>query len=99
VRHRDIPPDSIWGDGDPEGIRQGGAEEIENAARAAARLGAKFVIGFTGSSIWKYVAMSRPLEGAPGALAFMREHAIQAPAAAFDAAFSVKNVKKENTND
>jgi hypothetical protein len=96
VRQRGIPPDSIWGDGDPGGIRQRDAEETENAARAAARLGAKFVTGFTDSSIWKYVAMSRPLKGAPGALTFVREHAIEASAAAFDAAFSVK---KENTDD
>jgi hypothetical protein len=36
------------------------------------------------------------LEGGPEALAFVREHAIGAPAAAFDAAFSVH---KENTDD
>src|SRR3712207_864330 len=59
-RHRDILPDSVWGDGDPEGVRQRAAEEIKNTARAAARLGAQTVTGFTGSSIWKYVAMFPP---------------------------------------
>src|SRR6266567_3160376 len=60
-RHRGILPDSIWGDGDPEGIRQRAAEEMKNTARTAARLGAKVVTGFAGSSIWKYVAMFPPV--------------------------------------
>jgi len=61
ARHRDILPDSVWGDGDAEGIRQRAAEELMNTARTAARLGAKTVTGFTGSSIWKYVAMFPPV--------------------------------------
>lgn len=36
------------------------------------------------------------LKGGPEALAFVREHAIEASAAAFDATFSVN---KENTDD
>ncbi|WP_150307067.1 sugar phosphate isomerase/epimerase family protein [Planctomonas psychrotolerans] len=60
-RHRDILPDSVWGDGDPEGVRQRAAEEMKNTARTAARLGVKTVIGFTGSSIWKYIAMFPPV--------------------------------------
>ena len=60
-RHRDILPDRIWGDGDPEGVRQRAAEEMKMTARAAARLGVKTVIGFTGSPIWKYVAMFPPV--------------------------------------
>ena len=59
-RHRDILPDVVWGDGDPEGVRQRAAEEMKNTARLAARLGVNTVIGFTGSSIWKYVAMFPP---------------------------------------
>jgi sugar phosphate isomerase/epimerase len=51
-RHRSILPERIWGDGDPEGVRQRAAEEMRNTARAAARLGVKVVPGFTGSSIW-----------------------------------------------
>lgn len=60
-RHRDILPDSIWGDGDPEGVRQRAAEEMKNTARTAARLGVDTVVGFTGSAIWKYVAMFPPV--------------------------------------
>lgn len=60
-RHRDILPDSVWGDGDPEGVRQRAAEELKNTARLAAKLGVKTVTGFTGSSIWKYVAMFPPV--------------------------------------
>ena len=60
ARHRDILPDHIWGDGDPEGVRQRAAEEMKYTARAAARLGVKTVTGFTGSAIWKYVAMFPP---------------------------------------
>ena len=39
ARHRDILPDRIWGDGDPEGVRQRAAEEMKMTARTAARLG------------------------------------------------------------
>ncbi|UFU07706.1 sugar phosphate isomerase/epimerase family protein [Ruania halotolerans] len=60
-RHRDILPDSVWGDGDPEGVRQRAAEEMKNTARAAKRLGVTTVTGFTGSAIWKYVAMFPPV--------------------------------------
>lgn len=59
-RHRDILPDVVWGDGDPEGVRQRAAEEMKNTARLAAKLGVKTVTGFTGSSVWKYVAMFPP---------------------------------------
>ncbi|WP_458780470.1 sugar phosphate isomerase/epimerase family protein [Arthrobacter sp. D3-16] len=59
-RHRGILPDVVWGDGDPEGVRRRAAEELQNTARLAAKLGVKTVTGFTGSSIWKYVAMFPP---------------------------------------
>ena len=36
------------------------AEELKMTARAARRLGVDTVVGFTGSSIWKYVAMFPP---------------------------------------
>ena len=32
ARHRDILPDRIWGDGDPEGVRQRAAEEMKMTA-------------------------------------------------------------------
>jgi sugar phosphate isomerase/epimerase len=51
-RHKSIVPSHVWGDGDPEGVRQRAAEEIKMTARAAAKLGVKVVNGFTGSSIW-----------------------------------------------
>lgn len=54
-RHRAILPAHVWGDGDPEGVRQRAAQEMKDTARAAARFGAKTVTGFTGSSIWHAV--------------------------------------------
>jgi sugar phosphate isomerase/epimerase len=60
-RHRDILSDRVWGDGDPEGVRRRAAEEMKNTARLAAALGVRTVVGFTGSSIWKYVAMFPPV--------------------------------------
>lgn len=60
VRHRDIVATRVWGDGEPEGVRQRAAEELKDTARFAARLGVKTVTGFTGSSIWKAVAMFPP---------------------------------------
>ncbi|WP_306209237.1 sugar phosphate isomerase/epimerase family protein [Actinoplanes sp. RD1] len=60
-RHRDMLPDSVWGDGDPEGVRRRAAEQMKNTARTAARLGVDTVVGFTGSAIWKYVAMFPPV--------------------------------------
>ncbi|MFC7788222.1 sugar phosphate isomerase/epimerase family protein [Microbacterium sp. MAHUQ-60] len=59
-RHRNMLSDQVWGDGDPEGVRQRAAEEMKHTARLAAKLGVKTVTGFTGSSIWKYVAMFPP---------------------------------------
>jgi len=66
-RHQSILPEAVWGDGDPEGVRQRAAEEMKTTARAAARFfgrapravkerleatGRIVVNGFTGSSIW-----------------------------------------------
>lgn len=67
-RHKAILPESIWGDGDPEGVRQRAAQEMKDTARAARRFfdaapddvreyltettGKTVVNGFTGSSIW-----------------------------------------------
>jgi sugar phosphate isomerase/epimerase len=60
-RHRGILPTRIWGDGEAEGVRQRAAQEIKDTARAAAKLGVKTVVGFTGSSIWHTVAMFPPV--------------------------------------
>jgi sugar phosphate isomerase/epimerase len=54
-RHKSIVPAYVWGDGDPEGVRQRAAEEMKNTARAAAKFGVKVVNGFTGSSIWHLI--------------------------------------------
>ncbi len=51
-RHRGILPDYIWGDGDPEGVRQRAANEIIKTGKAAQMLGIDTVVGFTGSPIW-----------------------------------------------
>ncbi|MFF0307820.1 sugar phosphate isomerase/epimerase family protein [Streptosporangium sp. NPDC004379] len=60
-RHRGILPARIWGDGEAEGVRRRAAEEMKDTARAAAKLGVKTVVGFTGSSIWHTVAMFPPV--------------------------------------
>ena len=51
-RHKAILPPHVWGDGDPEGVRQRAAEEIIKTGEAAKKLGLKVVNGFTGSPIW-----------------------------------------------
>ena len=63
-RHKAILPPDVWGDGDPEGVRQRAAEKMKATARAARKFfNAKpgrqgkddfpaVVNGFTGSSIW-----------------------------------------------
>jgi sugar phosphate isomerase/epimerase len=52
ARHQGILPDYVWGDGEPEGVRQRAAQEMMDIARAAAKFGVRQVNGFTGSSIW-----------------------------------------------
>ncbi|HKK19020.1 MAG TPA: sugar phosphate isomerase/epimerase family protein [Opitutales bacterium] len=60
-RHKAILSPEIWGDGDPEGVRQRAAQEMIDTAKAARKFfdakpgGAPdrvVVNGFTGSSIW-----------------------------------------------
>jgi sugar phosphate isomerase/epimerase len=51
-RHKAILPPDVWGDGDPEGVRQRSAEYMKDTARAASRLGVEVVTGFTGSAVW-----------------------------------------------
>lgn len=60
-RHKGILPAYIWGDGDPEGVRQRAAKEMIETGRVAARLGVNVVAGFTGSSIWSYVYSFPPV--------------------------------------
>ena len=51
-RHEAILPRHVWGDGEPEGVRQRAAAELADTARAARKFGVQTVTGFTGSSIW-----------------------------------------------
>jgi sugar phosphate isomerase/epimerase len=52
ARHRTILPERVWGDGDPEGVRERAAAEMITTARAARALGVDVVCGFTGRPIW-----------------------------------------------
>lgn len=60
-RHKAIVGSRVWGDGDAEGVRQRAAEELKLTAKCARKLGVDTVVGFTGSSIWPYVAMFPPV--------------------------------------
>jgi sugar phosphate isomerase/epimerase len=66
-RHKSILPPHVWGDGEPEGVRQRAAQEMIDTARAARKFfdaGEHYLLthhgapkrtvvnGFTGSSIW-----------------------------------------------
>ncbi len=55
-RHRELVPDYVWGDGNPEGVRERAAEEMMASARAAQKLGVSILAGFSGSPVWSYVA-------------------------------------------
>jgi sugar phosphate isomerase/epimerase len=59
-RHKGILPPRLWGDGDPEGVRQRCAEEMKNTARAAKLFGVDVVNGFTGSSVWSKIYFFPP---------------------------------------
>ena len=60
-RNKAIVGSKVWGDGDQEGVRQRAAEELKLTAKVARKLGVDTVVGFTGSSIWQYVAMFPPV--------------------------------------
>lgn len=59
-RHKFTLPPHIWVDGREDGVRLRAAENMKNAARAAALFGVCIVNGFTGSPIWKYLFYWRP---------------------------------------
>ncbi|MDR3262405.1 MAG: sugar phosphate isomerase/epimerase [Tannerella sp.] len=61
IRHKNILPDYIWGDGDPEGIHSRAADSLIQAAHAAKALGVDTVAGFTGSSIWQFLYSFPPV--------------------------------------
>lgn len=60
-RHQGIVRSRVWGDGDPESVRQRAAAELMDTARMARALGVGTVVGFTGSSIWQYVTQFPPV--------------------------------------
>ncbi len=60
-RHQGILPSRIWGDGDPEGVRQRAAQEMIDTGIAARKFGVDIVVGFTGSSIWHTIAGFPPV--------------------------------------
>jgi len=63
-RHKSILPEEVWGDGDPEGVRDRAAKEMMDTAKAAAKFGVKVVNGFTGSSIWHAIYAFPPTDQA-----------------------------------
>ncbi|MGJ3239898.1 MAG: sugar phosphate isomerase/epimerase family protein [Anaerolineae bacterium] len=63
-RHKEILPERLWGDGDPEGVRQRCAEEVMNTARAAKKFGVPVVNGFTGSPVWHMIYRFPPTSDA-----------------------------------
>jgi sugar phosphate isomerase/epimerase len=72
-RHKAILPADVWGDGDPEGVRQRAAEKMKATAVAARKFfnsrpgksssdnSPAVVNGFTGSSIWHAVYAFPPI--------------------------------------
>ncbi|MCG8347158.1 MAG: sugar phosphate isomerase/epimerase, partial [Chloroflexales bacterium] len=64
ARHKGILPPRIWGDGNPEGVRQRAAEEMKNTARVAKTFGVTQVNGFTGSPIWHMLYAFPPTSAA-----------------------------------
>jgi sugar phosphate isomerase/epimerase len=60
-RHKGVVPDYIWGNGDPESVRQRAAEEMVKTAEVAKKLGIDTVVGFTGSPIWHALYAFPPL--------------------------------------
>lgn len=66
-RHQSVLPARLWGDGNPEGVRQRATEEMIRTGEAACLLGVDTVVGFTGSPIWHLLYSFPPV--APGEIA------------------------------
>jgi sugar phosphate isomerase/epimerase len=54
-RHKSLVPDYVWGDGDVAGVKQRAVAEMIATVRAAQKMGAGVLAGFTGSPIWSSV--------------------------------------------
>jgi sugar phosphate isomerase/epimerase len=63
-RHKSILPPYIWGDGEPEGVRQRAAQEVIKTAQVAKSMGLDTVVGFTGSPIWHLLYSFPPVPAA-----------------------------------
>lgn len=72
-RHKTIVPPEVWGDGDPEGVRQRAAQRMIDTGKAARLMRAAapeqiefpaVVNGFTGSSIWHSIYAFPPTDQA-----------------------------------
>jgi sugar phosphate isomerase/epimerase len=63
-RHKSILSPRLWGDGDPEGVRQRCAEEVGKTAHAAKLMGVNVVNGFTGSPVWHLIYRFPPTSDA-----------------------------------
>lgn len=70
-RHKTILPPDVWGDGDPEKVRQRAAQRLIDTGKAARkfidaapdkRSGPAVVTGFTGSSIWHSIYAFPPTD-------------------------------------
>lgn len=70
-RHKIILPEDVWGDGQPEGVRQRAAKRLIETGQAARKFidaapdkiaGPAVVNGFTGSSIWHSVYAFPPTD-------------------------------------
>ena len=59
-RHQRILPERLWGDGEPEGVRQRCAQEMMDTAKAAKLFDVNIVNGFTGSAVWKNIYFFPP---------------------------------------
>ena len=55
IRHKGILPPHVWGEGDPAGVNTRAIAEMKSTARAARKMGASVVNGFTGSSTWHLI--------------------------------------------
>jgi len=60
-RHKSILPARIWGDGNPEKVKERAAEEMKNTARAAAKFGVKLLMDFPVHQIWPYLYSFRQI--------------------------------------
>ena len=60
-RHKNILSPRIWGDGDPEVVRQRATAEMIRLGEAAKMLGVDTVVGFTGSPIWHMLYAFPPI--------------------------------------